>query len=245
MHLAIVAAIIAFFLKRPLGLKKAALVGAVFIVFYVYLVGASASLERSAIMYLIGVFAIVSGCSTGGILLLGISFLIQLAYKPASADSVSFILSYSALVGILTLGKVSLTLLRGKIPMCAASSLAVSIGAFLATMTITIGYFGELRIAGLICGLPLVPLTTVFMAISIAFLVLTPVFTVLPQLKLLLSFVQNRIYDGLDIITKVACRFPGIESNNVMLFLLLNIVIVFAIYRGYFLLLKRQYGLCR
>ncbi|MDR1588159.1 MAG: ComEC/Rec2 family competence protein, partial [Treponema sp.] len=105
MHLAIVSAVLAFFLKKPLGLKAAAMAGSLFIVVYVFLVGVQPSLARSAIMYLLGALSLFGILPKKAPLLLAAAFLLQLLIWPSSGDSLSFLLSYLALAGILFTGE--------------------------------------------------------------------------------------------------------------------------------------------
>ncbi|MDR0553967.1 MAG: ComEC/Rec2 family competence protein [Treponema sp.] len=170
LHLAVIASIIAFFLKKPLGLKPAAAVGAVFIILYTGLVGTQPSLERAAIMYLLGTLTIFCALPKTPLPLLALTFLIQIVGWPESADSLSFILSYLALGGILTLGEAIYDLLRGKLPDFFARPLAASIGAFTATAAVVSSSFGALHPAGILGGLIIVPLTTVFMIVAMIWL---------------------------------------------------------------------------
>ncbi|MDR0302068.1 MAG: ComEC/Rec2 family competence protein, partial [Treponema sp.] len=59
MHLAVLAAMIAFLLKKPLGLKGASIAGALIICLYCFIVGPMPSLNRAAIMYLLGVLTLL------------------------------------------------------------------------------------------------------------------------------------------------------------------------------------------
>jgi competence protein ComEC len=240
MHLSIVSLVIAFLLKRPLGLKKASFAGAVFIVCYVYIVGASPSLQRAAIMYLVGAAAIITGKSISGIYLLGISFLVQLVIDSSGADSVSFILSYAALAGILTLSQMALGLLRGKLPIVILSPLTASFGAFLATMAITTGFFHSLRPIGIFCGLLLVPITTVFMGGSMAYLALSPIFAFFSPLRKLFELILGPIYFILDKITLFAAKFPGLDTENTGAVVIINFAIVLLLYLAWKLHMPRK-----
>jgi competence protein ComEC len=93
MHLALLSGIIAFFLKKLLGLKPAMLVGAVFIIFYVWLAGSQASLVRSAIMYFLGAACLWGFLKRDALNLLCLSFVIQLIFQSEAGTSISFILS--------------------------------------------------------------------------------------------------------------------------------------------------------
>lgn len=205
MHLALVSSVIAFFLKKPLGLKAAAGAGAVCILLYVFLVGVQASLIRAAIMYVLGAAAIVCAFPLSPGLLLGFSFVIQILTQPASGDSVSFILSYLALAGILTLGRGRL--FRGHIPDIIASPLSASLGAFLATMSVCLLFFGSLRPVGIIAGLVMLPLTSVFMAGAMVYLA---TLFVIPDLAALIGQGLSIVYLALERIVFVAGKAPEV-----------------------------------
>jgi competence protein ComEC len=207
MHLAIVSAVVAFFLKRPLGLRAAAITGAAFIVLYVLLVGGQPSLVRSAIMYLLGTCALLGTLPRRPLDLLALSFLIQLMISPASGDTLSFILSYLALAGILTLGESIQSVLRGRLPAFLAQPLAASLGAFIATSAVIAASFGILRPVGILAGLVVVPLTSFFMIGAMAVLSLS---FFVPFLIRPLGFVLTLLYDVLNRLVSLAALAPGI-----------------------------------
>ncbi|GHT48682.1 hypothetical protein FACS1894102_2200 [Spirochaetia bacterium] len=210
MHLAIVSALLAFVLKRPFGKKLAAVIGALFIVLYVYIVGGGASLVRAEIMFLLGTAAILFELKTGAALLLAIAFLIQINFDAASGDAISFLLSYGALAGILSLGGSVSYLFKGKLPEKIGVPLSASIGAFGATMALTIGFFGELRLVGILAGLIIAPFTTVFMIGSIIYLFLSFVF---PPLNVLLALLLNINYSVLQGLAAFASTAPAIKIS--------------------------------
>jgi competence protein ComEC len=208
MHLAILSALIAFCLKRPLGLKAAALAGAVFILLYVFLVGAQPSLNRAALMYVLGTLAVLGALPKSPGLLLGLAFLIQSVLRPESGLSVSFILSYAALAGILSAGEAIREIFRGKIPEPLLQPLAASLGAFLLTAGLTAVFFGSLRPIGILAGLILVPLTTLFMIAALVWLALG----FIPPLAALLGRGLSLLYGLMDYLVALAARAPGIPA---------------------------------
>jgi competence protein ComEC len=213
MHLAVISALIAFILKRPLGLKASSLAGAFFIVLYVFLVGSQPSLDRSVIMYLLGVLAVFGALPRDPASLLGMAFLVQIVRQNDSGLAVSFILSYLALWGILHLGTAVHELCRGTVPEPLLQPLAASVGAFIATAAVSVYFFGVLRPVGIAAGLLIVPLTTVFMIGSILWLFLgfcAPVLTV--PLGTGLSF----LYRALDALVNFAARAPGLARPGVI-----------------------------
>jgi competence protein ComEC len=209
MHLAVLAGIIAFLLKKPLGLRGAAVAGALIIILYCFIVGPLPSLTRAALMYLLGVLALLGSLKRDALSLLAMAFLVQIVISPQAGFSLSFILSYLALAGILSAGEAINALGRGKVPACLLRPLSASLGAFLATAGITAYCFGILRPVGIVTGLVLVPLTTVFMAGSMAWLALDPVS---PALSGLLSPALSLLYGVMEKTVSLASRVPGLKA---------------------------------
>jgi competence protein ComEC len=230
MHLAILAALIAFLLKKPLGLKASAITGAVIIIFYCLLVGPMPSLNRSALMYILGVFTIIFALPKKAMSILSLSFLIQIIVTPAAGNSLSFILSYLALFGIITVGKSLSSLFAGKVPDIILQPLSISCGAFLATAGICSFSFGTIAPAGIIASLAIVPLTTVFMIGSIIWLVLSSF-----PFSFLLSFLLSVFYNLMETIASLTGRIPGITTNPFLVFafsvLLSSLIIALEYYR--------------
>jgi competence protein ComEC len=226
MHLAIVSSVIAFLLKKPLGLQAGAVLGALFIVLYVYLVGAQPSLERAAIMYLLGALAVLGSLPRKPLTLLSLAFVIQLVLRPASGDSLSFILSYLALAGILVLGELIHDLLRGILPAFLSQSVSASVGAFIATSAVMAGFFGVLQPVGIPAGLFIVPLTTVFMIGAMAYLALS---LLLPPLAALSGVFLSLLYDLLQRIVQWAGMTPGIRASNSLAVLGIAVLIAAAL----------------
>ncbi|MDR1278660.1 MAG: ComEC/Rec2 family competence protein [Treponema sp.] len=220
MHLAIISSLIAFCLKKPLGLRAAAIAGAVFIALYVFLVGSQPSLNRAALMYFLGTLAILGALPRRPGSLLGLAFLIQIILWPGSGLSISFILSYLALAGILVVGEALHEIFRGKIPPLVLQPLAASVGAFLATAGVTAFFFGALRPAGILAGFIIVPLTSLFMIASMIWLVLDLLF---PPLSLLLGQGISLLYLLMDLLVSLAARLPGISVPRPILALGLSL----------------------
>ncbi|MDR0784582.1 MAG: ComEC/Rec2 family competence protein [Treponema sp.] len=216
MHLAIVSATLALFLKKPLGLRAAAVVGAVFIIAYIYLVGNLPSLNRAALMYLLGTVAVLFNLPKDSLSILAMTFVLQIALQRREGMSVSFILSYLALFGILVLSKPIYGFFRGWTPDPLGQSLAASLAAFLWTAAASAAFFSVLYPIGVIAGLVVVPLTTLFMvgamlAMAVAFFP----FPLLPPISMLLSF----LYTVISRIVTWASLPPSLPASNTTLVL--------------------------
>ena len=236
MHLAVITALIAFLLKKPLGLKAASITGAVIISLYCLLVGPMPSLVRSAIMYLLGVLTIMAALPRKSMSILCLSFLIQIIITPAAGNSLSFILSYVALLGILVTSRQVSSLLSGLIPNFLLQPLSLSIGAFLATAGICGFSFGTIAPIGIIAGLAIVPLTTVFMIGSMIWLLLD-----LFSISFILNLPLTWVYKSMEAVSSLAGYVPGIRINPVII-LIVSVLLLTAIavldYRRQIALLK-------
>jgi competence protein ComEC len=212
MHLAFLSGLLAFVLRRPLGKKGAVVAGLVFIVLYVFLVGPQPSLIRAAIMYVMGSFLILSGIQGQPLALLGAAFLVQTLWDPSSPYSLSFILSYLALGGILLLSDRAASLLRGLLPESLAGSIGASIGAFFTSAPVTAAFFGKLIPAGIIAGLIAAPLSGVFMALSLAWLAVEK----LPLVGFVFGMIVDRLITFLQFFLQwnvsLFARLPGISA---------------------------------
>jgi len=223
MHLAVITALIAFVLKKPLGLKGALITGAVIICLYCFLVGPMPSLIRSAIMYLLGICTILFALPKKSISILCLSFLIQIILTPAAGNSLSFILSYLALLGIIVTSRQVSSLLSGKIPDFILQPLSLSCGAFLATAGICSFSFGTIAPIGIIAGLFIVPLTTLFMVGSIIWLLFDFI-----SLSFVLSYPLSWIYWLMEIVSSLAGFIPGIKGNPIII-LIISLVLILMI----------------
>ncbi|MCL2765032.1 MAG: ComEC/Rec2 family competence protein [Treponema sp.] len=223
MHLAILTAIISFLLKRPLGLKGCAIAGAIFILLYCLFVGPMPSLYRAALMYILGVLAILGALPKKAMSILSLSFIIQIILTPAAGNSLSFILSYLALLGILITGKALIFIFEGKIPSFLLQPLSISCGAFISTAGVCILVFGYIKPAGIIAGLFIVPLTTLFMTGSIIWLVLDFI-----SLSFLLNFPLSVLYRFMELIASLSSYIPGISSAHYVV-LVLSIILMLLI----------------
>jgi competence protein ComEC len=231
MHLAVIAAIIAFLLRKLLGIKAAAITGAVIIAAYCFIVGPMPSLNRAALMYFLGVLAILGTLPKESISVLALSFMIQIIITPASGNSISFILSYLAMLGILIIGRPLASLFAGKIPDFILQPLAVSCGAFLATAGVTCFAFGVLAPAGIITGLIIVPAATLFMIVSIVWLVFDMV-----SLSGIINIPLSLLYQFTEKTVFFAGRIPYISVSRpfsiLMLSLVLSLAVIFLEYRS-------------
>jgi competence protein ComEC len=223
MHLAILVSLLSFLLQKPLGFRTAAVTGAVIITAYCFIVGPLPSLNRAALMYLLGVVSALGMLKRDMLSLLCMAFLLQIMGTPRSGYSLSFILSYLALAGILVIGRGINSALTGKIPPVLLRPFSASVGAFIATAGVTAWFFSDLRPVGILAGLILAPLAAVFMVLSVAWLGLD--FIVSP-LSFLLGKTLSFLYWLMEKISALSAAVPGVRANPfLVLFLSLLITV--------------------
>jgi competence protein ComEC len=222
MHLAIVSALLAFLLKKPLGGRAAALVSSCFIIGYVYLVGNIPSLNRAALMYLLGTVIVLGFLPRNPLSMLGLAFLLHIIFQSESGRSISFILSYLALAGILVLSGAFSNLMRGRAPDILAQSLAVSVSAFLATAAVSVLFFGVLRPVGIIASLVIIPLTTLFMIGALIALALS---FIVPSLLPSFGTILSLLYNGIGRVVSIASLPDGLFITNPLPVLIITLAI--------------------
>ena len=221
MHLAIISGVLAFFLKKPLGIRWASLIGALFIVFYVFVAGSQPSLVRAAIMYLIGTLALWNLLKGKTISLLSMAFIIQLIFQGETGTSLSFILSYLALAGMVSLGEPLQSLFRGRLPNVIGGGISASLGAFIATAPVVVFYFGSLWPIGILAGLVVAPVSSLFMVIALAALAAS--FIPIPLWDLL-DLVLSLIYRFIEVTVSAAGRVPGFSFPDAVPVLFISIL---------------------
>lgn len=168
---AVAAGFLGFFRNRRLTFFAAAAA----LVFYQFVAGPIPSLLRATLMLSIGGAAALLDRDREPLNLLCLSGMIILIADPYQAWSLSFQLSFLAILGILAAAPMVSRALDGKIPPVILAPLALSASAQLATLPV-LSAFGVYYSSGIIAGLVLVPLTTVFLWMGLAWLIVSPVF---------------------------------------------------------------------
>ncbi|GAB1484479.1 ComEC/Rec2 family competence protein [Treponema sp.] len=228
MHLAVISTLIAFLLKKPLGLKAATIFGALFVCLYTLFVGSQASLLRSCIMYLFGATALLCGYPRQLLPLLAAAFLFQLIIATPSATSLSFMLSYLALAGIGIIGSAFDDLSRAYLPTLIRSPLSASLGAFIATAALCLAAFGQLRPIGLLASLFVVPITSLIMIGSLLWLFLD---ILIPPLSPILSIPLSFLVKINTSFTTQASKVRAIDTLSMFSVFLLSLALsIFLVY---------------
>jgi competence protein ComEC len=176
-------------------------------------------------MYILGVLVILGAMPKKPLTILCLSFLIQIIFTPGSGNTLSFILSYLALLGIIVISRRLHFIFGGTLPNFILQPLSMSCGAFLATAGIVSFSFGIIAPVGIIAGLFIVPLITLFMTGSIIWLVLD-IFSLSSFFEMPLS----ALYRIMEYIISLSAKVPLVSGNSVSILtvsILLILVIAF------------------
>jgi competence protein ComEC len=143
--------------------------------------------------------------------ILAMAFIIQLSFQSDTGMSLSFMLSYLALAGMLTLGQTFFCLFRGRLPAILARALSASLGAFITTAPLVVSVFGSLKPIGIAAGLIVAPVASVFMVFSLA--ALAAAFLPLP-LWSVFDVALTTLYNFLELVVSAAGRVPSFAITD-------------------------------
>ena len=222
MHLAILSGVLAFLIRRPLGIRGASFAGAIFVILYVFIAGSQPSLVRSAIMYLIGTVSLWGFLKAKPFSLLCMAFIIQIVFQSETGMTLSFILSYLALAGILTLGNTFHAIFRGRLPGIVSGSLSASLGAFIITAPVVVLCFGSLWPIGIVVGLLIAPLSALFMVLALIALIVS--FLPIP-VWFVMDFLLVQVYRFMEFLVMLGGRVPGFGFSNPVPVLIVSILL--------------------
>ncbi len=199
----IVIGLLAFLRPRWLRFLLATLV----LLLYQVLAGFMPSLLRATVMIVIGGIAVMLDRDSEPVNLLAISCIVILLIDPFQVSSLSFQLSFLALVGILGIGPLVQRGLEGFLPRFLLVPLAMSIGAQVATLPLIILQFGAYYPSGIAAGLLLVPLTTGLLWAGLAWLPLSVI--PWPFLHDLCAQLFSLLYRIIEGCASAFARYPG------------------------------------
>lgn len=209
MHLSLVSSIVVIIGIRSFGKQYALFLQAAAVVLFVWFAGASPSLVRALLCSIFLLIAQVCGMPPPDMLyVLCASFLCHAAIRPEDMTSVSFMLSYSALFGIIIIGEKIAIMLSRFSPQKISSALSASIGAQVFTAPISLAIFGAFAPIGIIATAVVSPIVTFFIYAGVI-----GIFSCLvcPPLVNVTGILLNIIYDTIKIFVLFFSAFPVIS----------------------------------
>ncbi len=177
MHLSMFSGIAMFFGKR-IGRKKLSfIIRIITLILFVWFAGFSPSLLRAFLCSMFMIIASLANVKKPDILLiLAFSFLCQTIISPGDIYNTGFILSYTALAGILLTNNYFRSLYNRFLPGYFSGSLGSSTGAQLFTAPVSLYLFGTFAPIGIIATSIVSPVVTVFIYSGLLLIILSLIF---------------------------------------------------------------------
>ena len=210
-HLAILGTLVSLLASKFIK-NKAVLdwVSFCFATLYTWIVGVSPPLLRS--VYMLG-FALVFRSldrPQDGLAVLAYCFVLSVLLDPDSARSLSFILSYAAMIGLIVLAPRWQNVLW-RLPPFLAAPLAASLAALCSTALIQIDTFGTLILGGIIPSTLSGPLILVFMWSLLGSCLVS---VAMPFLSGILALWHEWIYEAIVLTMRIGKALPGIVAET-------------------------------
>ncbi len=205
MHLSMFSGI-ALFAGKKIGRKKLSFIIRIFaLVFFVWFAGFSPSLLRAFICSLLTIIAALANVKKPDMLLiLAFSFLCQTIISPADIYNVGFILSYTALAGILLTNRFFRSIYNRFLPGYFSASLGSSTGAQIFTAPVSLKMFGSFAPIGIIATSVVSPVVTIFIYSGLLFIIVS---LIIPPLALPSGIFINLEYTIIKFLISFFSRF--------------------------------------
>ena len=205
MHLSMFSGI-ALFAGKKIGRKKLSFIIRIFaLVLFVWFAGFSPSLLRAFICSLLTIIAALANVKKPDMLLiLAFSFLCQTIISPADIYNVGFILSYTALAGILLTNRFFRSIYNRFLPGYFSASLGSSTGAQIFTAPISLKMFGSFAPIGIIATSVVSPVVTIFIYSGLLFIIVS---LIIPPLALPSGIFINLEYTIIKFLISFFSRF--------------------------------------
>jgi ComEC/Rec2-related protein len=231
MHVAILIAVILAILSPIMGTKQAKIVAIPMVAAYTMLVGMPPALLRACIMYTTATMLSGSRRRYRGLDVIAASFLLGTIIQPESLHTLSFVLTYVAVLGISIGARPWTKWLMRCFPTVLASPIAVSISAFSATAPFVAAAFGAIYPFGIAASLVIAPIVALFLAMGVAVIcveIIWPIrrvsFTIFYELLELAA-------RCIEIIAKVFSRLPAVSAQTFPLVVIFSLLWVYILRR--------------
>ncbi len=172
-HLSLLALLVLKAGRRVAGKRVSVVLSILAMTVFVWFAGSSPSLDRALLFALLAVLASSLGLEIRMLPLLAASSLVQLVLDPRDVASLAFMLSVTALWGILSFGDSVRYLCERFIPGGALAEISASVGAQLMTAPVLVVFIGVLAPSGLLASCIVAPLSSVYIVAGSSLLVVS------------------------------------------------------------------------
>lgn len=211
MHLSLFSGISIFIGKKSKRKKFAFILRVIFLILFVWFAGFSPSLLRAFICTMLMILSSMTNKKNPDmILILCFSFLLQCIISPADIKTTGFILSYSALFGILLFNNFIRPFFNRIFSNYLSASFASSASAQIFTAPISLKLFGCIYPIGIISTSIISPLITLFIYSGIILIILSLIFPVIGEAS---GIFMNFEYNIIKNITFIFSKAPFWSIN--------------------------------
>lgn len=191
---------------KLISAKKTMLFQFIAVVLFVYFAGFTPSLFRAFLCTIISFTAVILKLKDFSMLhVLSTSFLLHVSLKPEDIFEAAFILSYSALAGILLMSEFFKFLLIIKTPEKLTDSISASTGAQFFTAPISLKMMDTFAPVGIISTVVISPLITIFIYSGLLLIIICLIF---PFFVPAADFFLKIIYNSIAFIVMIFAKFP-------------------------------------
>jgi len=239
MHIGIITGFLGLLLLPVLGRRCSLLILYGIVLIYLFLTGFGASLNRSAVMFFLLTAPSFFCKKPPPLQVLCLSCIVLAMITPASMETLSFQLSFLALGGILTVGKLTLPILS-RLPGCIRYPLSASMGAQIATAPLIAAVFGVVYPVGVLSSIILTPCVTGMMGLGMIYLFIESAgldfLAGIPEAGL--RGLSKLLYE----ITSLCARVPGIHTpEGAWIWCLLTSTVIIILFLGYGIWRRRRF----
>ena len=194
MHLSFMASFTGLLYSKIFGKKYEPLAKFSGILLFVWFAGFSPSLFRAFLFSMIIMILTFFKCRIEKdcfVSVLAVAFLLHIVIRPQDVFTVAFMLSYTALLGILVCGNFIMQYIAFIFPPYIANSVSSSASAFIATSPVCICEFGSVNPIGIIATVIVSPLISLFFVLAVVGIVFS---LIIPFLSPIFSVILNVLY---------------------------------------------------
>lgn len=208
MHLSLFSGIF-FFFSRKVASKRASEAASIpVIIIFVWFAGVSPSLFRALLCSLTAVFCTLCGFkSVKMIKILAFSFIIHVCTRIQDVYNLGFILSYSALAGILLSGEIFNLIFSSRLPLWISEPLGAGSGAQAFTAPVSVTCTGAFSPVGIIASVTVSPLISLFIYSGLIIMLLCFIF---PDFVQTGAFFMKILYNVIKQTVRVFAFVPNL-----------------------------------
>lgn len=237
LHVGFLIAIIGWALSKIIKNKWAYLFTTVGLLLgYAYICNWTPSVIRAVAMFGVAGLATRTFKQYDGLNSLAVACIVNFIFMPLDIFNVGFLLSYSVVFSIFAISPIFSRILDKKLPKKIASSLSLSVSAWLGSIPITIFYFDYISVFAVLLNLIVIPFVSVLFAVVIGCLLLS----VVPVFADFFMSIPELLINCLNFVVVGVGTLPTSELNLSIGYPILIFAMLAIILSGDYVFIKRK-----